>query len=400
MKSILVLCVLAVCFVMVVQSAAPGPNKKKSNKQTTIKHLTTKQINQIENILKKIFGPAIAKKITTFIVKLVDALEKFKSGKNVDPTFVLEFLAEFGKLKDSIVFINKSGTHKSLTQQQMDILVKILQATLGPEYAKAVAGIIAILINGLLGKIPIDELLRDIIKLSYELISGPKLSETSIQSLVKRIDQYRSQSPQDLLREILTPIVGPVIADFLTKLFVIFLDALLNKFDETPGFAVAIGAAKDFLLGAYLNILNIISKASSEFKKHIRNLSPEEQAKIVKALSYALPPKVAQALVKIIVAIIDAAKKFETSTFFIKLFDQVNTLFNNPYSERYLDKKFNEVTYSLDKRISDKFKNNEKVEEGEGLYYVERCALADCTCIKNKSNLSYYYYLYLYYFCI
>lgn len=335
---------------MFVQSAPPRPNKNDSNKKALkIRKPTTKELNQVETIITGIIGPGAAKKITTFIAKLINILVQSSSGDIYgDTNFLPEFLAAFSELKDSLVNINRGGTRKSATKRQIADLVNILKSALGLKNAKAVANIIAILIDGLLGKIPIEKLLRIVYIRVYELRNGSEPSEFAIQVVMREIDRLRKTPPPDILKDILIPLVGADIAEILTKLFAILLDALLGKISPADAFYAAI----TFLVTSFFDIIIILTKRPPDSRELTQNLTPENQAELVDALGYALKPKDAKALVNIIVATINAFKYSSNITeFFILFLKRVfELLFKRPISTDDLEISLLDLRSRIDKK--------------------------------------------------
>lgn len=141
------------------------------------KNLSQQQIEDIFDILKKIVGPKLAKLVTGLLVGLANgALGKVHIGGLIGPVIKLidTLLRNHGTVENLLAGGNpKALSGNNFPPAEQARLAEIFNQTVGPYTSKYLVKLTALLINGLLGKIPLGKLLAPIRKI-FEKLLGSK----------------------------------------------------------------------------------------------------------------------------------------------------------------------------------------------------------------------------------
>lgn len=148
-------------------------------------NLTHKQIVEIEAILTKIVGPKLAKVLIDLVVTLVNGLLgriPLHSLLKIVVKLLQNLLKSHGILAKLLGGGNPGaanggpktpdGKLKNLTPADQERLIAILSRTVGPYTARTVVKLLATLIDGLLGKIPLNKILHGVVGLVKKLLSS------------------------------------------------------------------------------------------------------------------------------------------------------------------------------------------------------------------------------------
>lgn len=143
---------------------------------------------EIEVILTKIVGPKFAKVVNDLVVTLVNGLlgkVLLRSTLKVVLRFLVKLLKSHGILAKLLGGGNPDvanggpkgpdGKLKNLTPADQERLIAILAGTVGPYAARTVVKLVATLVDGSLGKLPLNTVLRVVVKLSKTLLGGKGL---------------------------------------------------------------------------------------------------------------------------------------------------------------------------------------------------------------------------------
>lgn len=140
------------------------------------KNLSPQQIAEITNLLTKIVGPKLAKLVTQLLVTLANgALGKAGLGGLIKPviTILVKLLKSNGLAEKLLAGGNpKAKSGKNLSPAQQAELAAILNQTVGPYTSKYLVRLTALLVNGLLGQIPLGKLTTPVVEIVEKLLGG------------------------------------------------------------------------------------------------------------------------------------------------------------------------------------------------------------------------------------
>lgn len=129
---------------------------------------------------------------------------------------------------------------KNLSPQQIQEIQAVLTKVVGPKLAGVVTKILVVLVNGLLKKVPLSQLLKVVIKLVVKLLKSNGLltkllsggnAKASEGGPKQKNGKPKNLTPADQAKliAILTPTVGPYTSKYVVKLVAHLTDGLLGK---------------------------------------------------------------------------------------------------------------------------------------------------------------------------
>lgn len=152
------------------------------------KNLTPKEIAEIQAVLTKIVGPKLSKTVTKLIVSLANGILGGVPLKGVLRSVVqllVKLLKSHGILAKLLGGGNSNaagggakganGQLKNLTPADQQRLIAILSRTLGPYTASYIVKLVATLVDGLLGKIPLHSILHSVTGLVEKTLNAKGL---------------------------------------------------------------------------------------------------------------------------------------------------------------------------------------------------------------------------------
>lgn len=148
------------------------------------KNLPPQDIAEIYEVLKKVVGPKLARLVTTLLVTLANNVLRgvpLRSVLHGVVKLLSKLLRPGGILSNLLSGGNKgtlsknpkqaNGQRKNLSPADRAKLQKVLSRTVGPYTSKYLVDLVANLVNGLLGKVPLDKLLHGVTGLVKGLLS-------------------------------------------------------------------------------------------------------------------------------------------------------------------------------------------------------------------------------------
>lgn len=171
--------------ILIQRCASGGGDGAKGKGKGAKVNLTSKQIAEIEAILTKIVGPKLAKVLVDLVVTLINGLlgrVPLRSLLKIVVKLLKNLLGSHGILKKSLGGGNpdaanggaktSDGKIKNLTPADQARLIAILSRTVGPYTARTVVKLLATIIDGLLGKLPLEQILHGVTGLVEKLLSS------------------------------------------------------------------------------------------------------------------------------------------------------------------------------------------------------------------------------------
>lgn len=183
MKFAIVVLLLATVVGVYSQGGALGQVAKGAGGKGAPKNLSQKDIVEIFAVLTKVLGPKLAGLVTKLLVSLANnvlrgvPIQSLLHGvtqlvtKLLKPGGILTKLLAGGN-KDAFSKSPKqaNGKPKNLTPADQEKLEEILSRTVGPFTSKYLVKTVATLVNGLLGKLPLNQLLHGVSRLVKGLL--------------------------------------------------------------------------------------------------------------------------------------------------------------------------------------------------------------------------------------
>lgn len=154
------------------------------------KNITPKEITEIKTILTKVVGPKLANLVTKLVVTLANGLLKkipLHSVVKVVVQLLVKLLKSHGILEKLLGGGNSNaagggakganGKLKNLTPADQAKLTAILSRTLGPYTSRYVVKLVATLVDGLLGNVPLNKILHGVTGLVEKLLGKGQLAK-------------------------------------------------------------------------------------------------------------------------------------------------------------------------------------------------------------------------------
>lgn len=146
------------------------------------KNLPPQDIKEISKILTRIVGPKLSATLTSLIVSLANGVLNKVPLRGVVHSvagLVIKLLKSHGILEKILGGGNPNaakgganganGQPKNLTPEDQERLIKILNRTVGPYTSRYIVKTVALLLDGLLGKIPLHALIHSLTGLVGEV---------------------------------------------------------------------------------------------------------------------------------------------------------------------------------------------------------------------------------------